>query len=29
MKKGYDADGHFKPKHAMHLIRLLTTASMG
>ena len=23
MKKGYDADGHFKPKHAMHLIRLL------
>jgi hypothetical protein len=23
MKKGYDADGHFKAKHAMHLIRLL------
>ena len=23
MKKGYDADGRFKPKHAMHLIRLL------
>jgi predicted nucleotidyltransferase len=23
MKRGYDADGHFKPKHAMHLIRLL------
>lgn len=23
MQKGYDADGHFKPKHAMHLIRLL------
>jgi predicted nucleotidyltransferase len=23
MKRGYDADGHFKTKHAMHLIRLL------
>ncbi|MCE9567233.1 MAG: nucleotidyltransferase domain-containing protein [Planctomycetes bacterium] len=23
MKRGYDADGHFKAKHAMHLIRLL------
>ena len=23
MQKGYDTDGHFKPKHAMHLIRLL------
>src|SRR3954469_3918571 len=23
MKRGYDADGQFKPKHAMHLIRLL------
>jgi predicted nucleotidyltransferase len=23
MKKGFDADGHFKAKHAMHLIRLL------
>jgi predicted nucleotidyltransferase len=23
MKRGYDSDGHFKPKHAMHLIRLL------
>jgi hypothetical protein len=23
MKKGYDADGQFKAKHAMHLIRLL------
>lgn len=23
MKRGFAADGHFKPKHAMHLIRLL------
>jgi len=23
MKKDHEADGHFKPKHAMHLIRLL------
>jgi predicted nucleotidyltransferase len=23
MKRGFDTDGHFKPKHAMHLIRLL------
>lgn len=23
MKRGYNADGRFKPKHAMHLIRLL------
>lgn len=23
MRRGYEADGHFKPKHAMHLIRLL------
>src|SRR5262245_46302333 len=23
MKRGFDADGHFKAKHAMHLIRLL------
>ncbi|MDB5313487.1 MAG: putative nucleotidyltransferase [Gemmataceae bacterium] len=23
MKRGYDATGAFKPKHAMHLIRLL------